>query len=970
MSPSFDPRDYHVFYFSDFLYILKSFKKRALFFGSMAALFFLGSLGGSSPHYQAEGLFYDSGVKNPSSNSLPNFLPLGFDFFPKQEMQATTLMKSRQLLKKVVEKLGLQVQCERSFRFRYGDNCIAKIRSEMGFPKMEEELFSFSDVSFLSEKPKRYFFYFHSPTNFDLLDSQGTKIFQGKVGEKVYLENLQFLLHPPKKNFSLKKKYSLTFLPWLSVVDTLFDQISILPEKRNPNFLRVKVSHPSRTMAMAVVNQVICEYEFYLKDENDRIVKNQLSYLEKRQKELSSQLEQTLNDQVGYLEKNLGTKGFIGLESEAQSYLTLRQSYLTKLSDLDYKIQFLKEKGENALGEEALAYSQKIEELKRKRDPLDLSVGKKRICSQKKSFGNTPWIDEKERVQKVELVEHRKEKIEKRAKDLEEIREKKQEILFVLEELKKESFDVSREVSFPQLKKLIEVWKVSEEGGVRKKDLCSSLDHLYHLLAIEEKMLQEDPFSFRDVSSDIEGMDLEGARKLFLEYSISLENARLKKAEYDRIQKELFDAHFEIASLSSLFEDSVTRELIGLASKLSLNLCDERNYSPKERGRFREELMVKKVFLSQHLQEMAQRESLKSSMFEEKLFSLQEIILDRLNQEISILEQQKKESVDTRRENCKGEKELLETRLSSLKEEMSDLPQKWKKEKELKFQTDVGLKIIDALTENIESKNLLLHLQTSGSKPIDFASAALEPKSCHLVIFLLASMVLGIFFTYFFGFFYAAFRGLPVSAERLKDLGFSVCGYISSLCEELSSSQLVLEDLESMRRIILFLEKEKSTCPILALLSNKGPNYSHSLADLLSRKGKRVLLIDTSFTSSSKNQFGFLHYLSHAIEECPIVRTKTFDLLMSGEENLYGTEVLGSKGFTEMIACLKEKYDVILLYNKSSLKSMESQILLPLSDFLILTYGKETLSELKPFTDWANFDKKSRLMLVGVKSEG
>ena len=234
------------------------------------------------------------------------------------------------------------------------------------------------------------------------------------------------------------------------------------------------------------------------------------------------------------------------------------------------------------------------------------------------------------------------------------------------------------------------------------------------------------------------------------------------------------------------------------------------------------------------------------------------------------------------------------------------------------------------MCESIENKTLLLHLQNAGARAIDPAIAFSQPKAVPFMSSLIVSILLGVFVAYLSSLLQGMMRGFPVTQERWRDWGFVVLGRISNLCEELPLSRLAERDLELLRKMVVFLGKNqqaKELCPTISILANLGPNYAHSLAHLLTKSGRSVLLIDTSFDESGR--CGFMHYLSCEIKECPIEHHANFDLLVSGKEYPHGAEVLGSRGFCAMIACLKEKYDAILLFNKSSLKNMSRKFFCP-----------------------------------------
>ena len=248
MTPIVDPQEYYAFYFSDLLHLVRSSKKRALLFGSLFALVFLASLGAFPPLYKAEALFKESFDKNKTVSSfIENLLPSGMDF-SKEELQAITLMKSKQILKRVVERLGLQVQREEGVLSRYQRNWRLYFRPVPNrFLEDREEAFSFSGVSFLLESKEKYFLQFDSLKSFLVFNCKGRQVGAGSVGEEVCLGSFRFTLESIPKKFSLHKKYSIVLVPWLDAVRQILKNISLAADKNNASFVRLTLSHPNRT---------------------------------------------------------------------------------------------------------------------------------------------------------------------------------------------------------------------------------------------------------------------------------------------------------------------------------------------------------------------------------------------------------------------------------------------------------------------------------------------------------------------------------------------------------------------------------------------------------------------------------------------------------------------------------------------------------------------------------------------------
>ena len=116
------------------------------------------------------------------------------------------------------------------------------------------------------------------------------------------------------------------------------------------------------------------------------------------------------------------------------------------------------------------------------------------------------------------------------------------------------------------------------------------------------------------------------------------------------------------------------------------------------------------------------------------------------------------------------------------------------------------------------------------------------------------------------------------------------------------------KDLESLRKIIAAIDEKKHK--IITSIASKGPNFVHHLAFLLTKVGKKILVIETK--SDAKNKKGLFPFLEKNLSKLPIQKLQ-YDFLPSGEKKYFAFELLKSAKFLEKLQQIKSKYDLILI---------------------------------------------------------
>jgi len=452
---------------------------------------------------------------------------------------------------------------------------------------------------------------------------------------------------------------------------------------------------------------------------------------------------------------------------------------------------------------------------------------------------------------------------------------------------------------------------------------------------------------------------------MIVKSSEMLDQSKAAILHYRHLIDRIDDPKFELSSLSAVLHDPTSEKLLQQATTLHLEIEDESCHSEKEEGRNRRELSLQRKILKEHLEQLVAVEQLNGSLFQDKIMSLQKICLDCINRQISVGQEQISHLVRVRKESLIHEKQLLEKKMQDLRRKMNDLPDKWRAENLLKLKTELGIKIMQSITQLVESRTVGQNLHTVESKPLDYAVVPVNPKPPYLLLVTLAGALIG-FLAALIGFFLKGlYQGFPAAPDTLQALRYPFSGSISFLADGPHIEHLPDNDLEALRKLQLMID-EPPSAQIVALFGNKGPDYAHALADLFAKSHRKPLLIRCDFSSqfSLQDTPGLLQVLQGGDRALPIVRIAQHDVLPSGGYTRFGLEIVRSSAFSELLQRCKASHDLILLYSRAPLNSAESAALLPLAEKAVVTLVEEPIELLTPWTQWAYHEGRCRLTFL------
>ncbi len=938
--PVIDPEEWIVSLF-DVKRLYISMWKRLLRWAFVGAIVSYLYFGNAEVVYQAKASFKE-GVERSSHESFFKDLIGGFSSQGMQQPQTTSLMKSNQVLRPLAEKLGMQIApFKKEWKIaqlcrRYKETWAA----EKGLLTEETDPFIFANVHYDGEEPIFFRLAFSTPEEYTVFNQKNKKeLAKGKLGVPCSFKGVTLTLKSVPETLKMESFYPFMVNPWISAVGDLRSRIKIKGDKDNKSILVISAIHRNRYVAAEIVNELMAEFLIYLKREYDSVAKMQLAYLEGKQEQIFSKMDQLFDQHIDYLSRNLEKNGFIGLDQETQSLLFPHHQMHGKLLAIDVELKRLDEiekegKGVPIAEDSSFSHSfnqftQKIQDLKQHRDLIELSMSKEG-----------------------------KPAPEMRREDLKEVREAR----FAVEKLIQE-INHGKEISASDLSPGLVLWAKALTDEEEREDFAEYLENYSRLLSMREKMLQERIFYGKGIPEELEGIDLGSARSLFMQYNSKLDASQANLRSYAQLKNELQNPYFDLASLSSILRDSLSQKIVEESAVLELQLKDEKHHSMKEEERWKEEIALKRKILGDHLDQLILVEELNVDLLKEKMLGLQSLSLDCINQQISVLHEQIRDGVQERRKALLIEKEVLERKMEEIRTSLAKiLPEKWRFEKWLNIKTEMVNRVMETITEVVESKSISNHLHHVESKPLDPALVPGGPQTPYLYRMTYLGAFVFPFFVFSLAFIRRLLKGFPITDEKIKALRLPFLGRISPLCDGKLLETPTGPDLELLRNMALFFEGAK----VVGLIGGRGPDYSYALSENLARRHAKSIIIRCDFLAKSRKEDapGIFQIWKGEIGELPIRHDNGFDWITAGGYTPFGTEIVQSQTFHELISFAKKKYDWVFLLFRSPLSSVESQAALRLCDKAIVTLSEEQIEELTPFIHWGYDGDNSRITFI------
>lgn len=928
-----------IFTFSDvkrlFLKNRKAIFRFAVFCFVSTFIFFLIS---SPPLYLAKATFNE---KN-SQEMVNSKLEILNGIFEKDHgSQALHLMRSLSVMRQMISTLGLQLEVrDKGKLFRLGERVGNNFRAILGLALKEKDKFEFSRVSYDGEIDLFYFLRFRNSVDFELLDVKENLVATGKRSEPLIAANFSFTLAKAPKSLKLNKTYPLVVKVWRPIAEQLIKEVEVKSQKNCKSQINLSFVHPDKNLASSVLDEIMESYNTLMRKENDLYLTDQIEYLSKRKAEMNTRLVKTLDEYVDYYHGSLRNKGCLGHKHRKDVALDQYKTLSKKLFSTELQLKRLDSVMQGTLCEpymlpyESLSVvGEKILALQQERDSLNYTLnqeGKRDLATKL----NQPFLE-------LGILRN----------DIAALENFMKKVLEDKLEIEKEDLSFDRDG-------MIKSWIVKIKGNLsqknEKKDFSSFLSDYLHFLKLKERALKAS-LGNGSASEDYDALNLDELRPMFSDCAKTLGEAESEAVKLDFAAKQVKSSDFNFGSLSTILKDDNSQKMISKASNLLLMLNDKQSVGPKEKKRLRRELKRERIFFSDKLKNMAHLNSLERSLLQKRLKTLQDIILKRIGETISLLKAHAESLALGLRSKYEFEKDFLKKELSTIDSGLSDLPEMWRMEKLLAFKIQLDLAAMQSLAVLMENKTLGVHLNAVRIRPWDSALASINPiNATKKIIHPLFWGLLGGVFFFVLLFFRGLYKGFPVSQTNLSVLGKCCFGQLSFSCQGIGVDNFEWKDLKTLRKMQLFIDKAS----VISLFLSQGPDYSHSLASLLAKRGKKVLLI-SAFCQGIEKELkpGLLQLLEKKVvkEE----KVEGYFFLPSGGRSSFGAELMFSESFMELLADFRKKYDVILIGSDYSTSSIEAEFCMKFSDKIIVTLTEEPLLLLKSIFHWDTDSSKS-----------
>lgn len=698
--------------------------------------------------YIAEGTFRD---KAKTNNGISSFAGL-LSGTNTNDNNAIALMNSRTIREKLAKTLHLQVNIEGSedsfyFFKNIWQNIVAETKQFI-YPhylslKDNHSNILITNSKYLGEVPKVINLYFTSEDEFEIQGQEEPII--GKLGSAVITEDFEFTLtHQNNKNLK-DKTFTITFLPLSLTAKNISEHLTIEPDRLDKNLLNIKFKNKDRHVAASAVNSLMDIYKDFLRNEQNHIIYHQIQYLEKRQDEISHKLKLSMENHVLKISDDIKNIGFPNTNL-AMEFLTESQNNLQKkLLDIEFELKRL-----YMTQEAGYAYYDTYSL------PGDPAVINRMLTEMRDLKQQSDWLNLSLQDHKVIDADALHKLLTEQLLALKTNRDYRDEAKKLLDELKNGHFLNKPFKIILDDQYLAKLWiskihdasktfgKDSEEVKICKSQFCSYLNHLIHHFDVHEGAIQERMVHSQSDSNDFLGIDLKTSQSLFITYTHKLNEIESQILQNQFIIDEMDKDDFELSSLSTILNDHISLDVSTKATLLAMNLKDSSNRSLKEQERIKEDLDLQKRFLSTHLKNSNQLLRLNEDLMKYKVKSLQSVTLSLAGQQISLLENNLSEYIESRILNLKAESEIIEQHKTALMEQMSALPSKWVSEKLINLQMEMNQKMVEEVSKLVETKNIGSNLEMIQSTVIDHAVAPINPRPARILFFALLGSLIGL----------------------------------------------------------------------------------------------------------------------------------------------------------------------------------------------------------------------------------
>lgn len=259
----------------------------------------------SKPHYKADAILANPSLEEGGSVLLKQ---VKLDL---QKVSPLMVMRSRPILEKVVEELGLQVALPKE---SLGVRTYLLMKTELGGKGVRERPL-FSEVIYDGVEKRTFYLRKISAELCTLYDAHRKEVGQVQIGNEACINGASFLLTRMPKSNGMQKY---TLLPKRKAVKQLKRKMRIVHSRQDPSIFKLAYSHPDREIAIGVLDTVMDAYCNYIREDQKESSKQQDLFFKERQRKLIAELAVGLENEKAYMETSLVQHGAIDLKGQME----------------------------------------------------------------------------------------------------------------------------------------------------------------------------------------------------------------------------------------------------------------------------------------------------------------------------------------------------------------------------------------------------------------------------------------------------------------------------------------------------------------------------------------------------------------------------------------------------------------------------------------------------------------------------
>lgn len=260
---------------------------------------------------------------------------------------------------------------------------------------------------------------------------------------------------------------------------------------------------------------------------------------------------------------------------------------------------------------------------------------------------------------------------------------------------------------------------------------------------------------------------------------------------------------------------------------------------------------------------------------------------------------------------------------------------------------NIANEMIDVFRKTIEDKIPYNDIQV-----LEYGIAPYRPISPNILLNVLLASIVGLLL----GLIVATFLEIKTmtiySANELaNNIAYPVLGYLYDKKRSLFSAKTTsksnnkrIESLNDLRTNLKKLVAEKALKVIVITpSSNKERSFTIELAERLALIDEKILVIDCDIRKTAvrnKNasiQPGLTEILNSSFDSKYVITQNKVDLIPSGKQVIYSSELLSNPLMDELVKTLRARYDLILLETPPVSEVTDAAVLERLADGYIIT---------------------------------